>query len=124
MSLVQISMTFNGQINFSAQVGDIVYYSLPTSGGTVGGYDLAQLNQTFLLGPILSIGDDNSITVEYEDTISTAPPPGAFISFVKDKRINTSSLVGYYSEVKLINNARDCDIELFSIGSDIQVSSK
>ena len=123
MSLVQISMTFNGQINFSAQVGDMVYYSLPTSGGTVGGYDLAQLNQTFLLGPILGISD-NSITVEYENSISTAPPPGAFISFVKDKRINTSSLVGYYSEVKLINNARDCDIELFSIGSDIQVSSK
>jgi len=123
MSLVQISMTFNGQINFSAQVGDIVYYSLPTSGSTVGGYDLAQLNQTFLLGPILGISD-NSITVEYENSISTAPPPGAFISFVKDKRINTSSLVGYYSEVKLINNARDCDIELFSIGSDIQVSSK
>jgi len=123
MSLVQISMTFNGQINFSAQVGDIVYYSLPTSGSTVGGYDLAQLNQTFLLGPILGISD-NSITVEYENSISTAPPPGAFISFVKDKRINTSSLVGYYSEVKLINNARDCDIELFSIGSDIKVSSK
>lgn len=116
-------MTFNGQINSSAQVGDIVYYSLPTSGGTVGGYDLAQLNQTFLLGTILSIGN-NSITVEYENTISTAPPPGAFISFVKDKRINTSSLVGYYSEVKLVNNARDCDIELFSIGSNIQLSSK
>ena len=123
MSLVQISMTFNGQINSSAQVGDIVYYSLPISGGTVGGYDLAQLNQTFLLGTIIDI-TDNSITVEYEDTISTAPPPGAFISFVKDKRVNTSSLVGYYSEVKLVNNARDCDIELFSIGSDIQVSSK
>lgn len=111
-------MTFNGQINFSAQIGDIVYYSLPRVG-----YTHSELNQTFLLGPIIDI-TDNSITVEYENTISTAPPPGAFISFVKDKRVNTSSLVGYYAEVKLVNNARDCDVELFSIGSDIQVSSK
>ena len=45
------------------------------------------------------------------------------ISFAKDKTVNTSSLLGYYASVKFVNNSQE-KIELFSIGSEIQESSK
>ena len=67
--------------------------------------------------------EDLIVTVQYEDTVSSPPPLGAFISFAKDKRINTSSLLGYYASVKFVNDSTD-KIELFSIGSNISESSK
>jgi len=43
--------------------------------------------------------------------------------FSKNKKINSSSLKGYYAEVNLINNSTE-KIELFAIGSSIAISSK
>jgi len=43
--------------------------------------------------------------------------------FVKSNIVNTSSLRGYYADVKLENNSTD-KIELFSVGSEITLSSK
>ena len=40
---------------------------------------------------------------------------GSFISFVKDKKANTSSLLGYYMSVNLINNSKDKDINQLKI---------
>ena len=119
MALINISLTFN-DINSSIQVGDTIYYSLANV--VSGGFDNADLNNTILLGSIISISSNN-IIVQYDDSITTAPPIGSFISFVKDKKINTSNLKGYYAEVKLVNNSTS-KIELFSIGSEISESSK
>jgi len=46
-----------------------------------------------------------------------------FLMFAKDKRANTTSLVGYYAEVKLVNDSHE-KIELFSVNSEIHESSK
>ena len=43
--------------------------------------------------------------------------------FAKEKKTNTTSLVGYYADVKFVNNSRD-KAELFSVGSEITESSK
>ena len=123
MALINISLTFN-DINSSVQVGDTIYYSLANAAS--GGFDNADLNNTILLGPIIMITSDNGlsiITVQYDNTITSAPPVGSFISFVKDKKINTSNLKGYYADVKLINNSTK-KAELFSLGAEISESSK
>ena len=112
-------------VNISAQVGDIIYYT--TNGGSQGGFNQAGLANTIMLGPIISIttlGDETvDITVEYDNLLTSPPTQGDFISFVKDKRINTSSLLGYYASVNFVNNSTD-KIELFSVGSDVVESSK
>jgi hypothetical protein len=117
-----ISMTFNfNNINTSAQVGDIVYFSY--NGQSLGGFDTTDLQFTKMLGPITII-DGDQITVEYDNTVHpNGVPAGAFISFVKDKSVNTSSLLGYYASVNFINNSTK-KAELFSVGSEISQSSK
>lgn len=123
-----INMNFD-IMNASAQVGDIVYYS--HSGVNTGGFDNTALPNTRMLGDILSIvnnvlfgGVGWTIAVNH---FSNAPPPsgagGEYISFAKDKRVNTSSLVGYYASVNFVNNSTN-KVELFAVGSEISESSK
>ena len=122
--MAQTTLNFPN-INISAQVGDIIYYT--TNGGSQGGFNQAGLANTIMLGPIISIttlGDETvDITVEYDNVLTSTPSQGDFISFVKDKRINTSSLLGYYASINFVNNSTD-KIELFSVGSDVVESSK
>ena len=126
MAIVSITLGFNS-MNVSVQVGDIVYYSYNSS--NIGGFDHSKLTTTKKLGEIVggsSIGEPitgNLITVQYDNSIVSPPPPNAFISFAKEKKINTSSLLGYYADVKFINGSTK-KIELFSVGSEIAESSK
>tara|TARA_R110000737_G_C14276912_1_gene431524 strand:+ start:57 stop:416 length:360 start_codon:yes stop_codon:yes gene_type:complete len=119
MPIVQITLSFDG-MNVSAQVGDTAYYSFNPN--TIGGFDTVILPDTVQLGEIIAV-TLTSITVEFDDAIVNAPPTGAFISFVKDKKINTSSLLGYYADIKFVNNSKG-KVELFSVGSEIAESSK
>ena len=125
MAIVQITLSFDG-MNVSAQVGDIAYYSYNPS--NIGGFDHSTLSTTKKLGEIVAIHIDAAdevfnITVEYDSLIVGVPPADAFISFAKEKKVNTSSLLGYYADVKFVNNSTE-KAELFSIGSEIVESSK
>ena len=51
------------------------------------------------------------------------PNPGDFLLFSKKKKINSSSLTGYYAKARLANNSHG-KVELFSLGSEIHESSK
>jgi hypothetical protein len=53
----------------------------------------------------------------------TAPNPKDYIMFVKNQAVNTSSLLGYYADVKFENNAME-KVEMFSVGSEVAESSK
>lgn len=119
MAILQTQLDFDS-INISAQVGDIVYYTIPN--GFSGGFDNSTLDNTQMLGPIIQI-TNNSIIVEYDDISASIPQAGAFISFVKDKRVNTASLLGYYAQVDFENNSKR-KAELFSVGAYISESSK
>ena len=44
--------------------------------------------------------------------------------YSKDKRVNNSSLNGYYAEVTLRNNDIDNRSEIFAISSEVSQSSK
>ena len=118
------------QLNFSLVVGDIIYYTYNTS--RTGDFEHANLSNTRRLGKVVeirevftsAIGEGRfAITVQYDDTITTPPEGRVFISFAKDKRDNTSSLLGYYASAKFVNNSTN-KIELFSIGSEVTDSSK
>mgnify|MGYP003122452668 CR=1 FL=1 len=121
--IIQQELFFDS-VNVSAQVGDIVYFTSPPNGGQlVGGFDYGEVGVTSILGPIMSISG-GTITVQYDNSIvTTSLSQGDFISFVKDKSVNTSSLLGYYASVNFVNNSTG-KIELFSVGSDISESSK
>ena len=111
-------------VNVSAQVGDIVY---KTKTGIMGGFNLGGLDVTKMLGPILDItlmlDGTTNILIQYNSDIVSLPTQDHFISFAKDKRVNTTSLLGYYASVNFVNNS-NTKIELFSIGSEVSESSK
>jgi len=144
MPLQEIKLNFDS-MNVSVQVGDIAYYSYNTN--NIAGFDHSTLETTKKLGEIIgvnqidvSVGLDpgattvspynTNIIVEYDPTLMPAGWGGpifvlsnSFISFAKEKKINTSSLLGYYADVRFVNDSPK-KAELFSISSIIEESSK
>jgi len=123
MAIQNATLNF-GTVNVSAQIGDIIYY---TSTSPLGGFNQGALSNTIMLGPILGIttlpGGTVNILVQFDNAITSLPAIGDFISFAKDKRFNTSSLLGYYASVNFVNDSMG-KIELFSVGSEVSESSK
>ena len=111
-----------GQANISAQAGDILYY-VPTA--LQGGYD--QDSGNIIAFGIIESVDGSIINFWYDDNNGTNIPPlpvvSNFIMFAKDKRANTTSLLGYYAKAKFANSSKH-KIELFSVGTEIAESSK
>ena len=120
MPIFNLQLSFDS-VNVSAQVGDIVYFT--TSSGSTNGFNNSNVADTSKFGNIIGISHiNNTITVAYDSVVPT-PSAGDYISFAKDKQVNTSSLLGYYASVNFVNNSKG-KIELFSVGSDISESSK
>ena len=115
---IHTQLPFTSTINISAQIGDMVYY-LPTVGQN-GGFNTGNLTNLIQMGVIISIGA-TSVTVEHDDAYS--PGVGAYIMFVKDKKINTSSLIGYYAEINFENDSTTF-AELFGASAGVSESSK
>jgi len=121
MAIVQVQLMFAGVLNVSAEVGDVIYFT--PSSGTLGGFDFQHKAFTSVLGPITAI-NGSTITVQYDDDdVTFGVSIGSYISFAKNKVINTSSLLGYYADVNFVNDSKG-KVELFSVGSDITESSK
>ena len=122
-----LNIYFDKEINISAQVGDIAYF-VPTSQSS--NFKINSSSST-RIGKIKNISY-NSTTEEYKLIINTtvqiaSNPPNAttdFIFFSKDNTINSSSVLGYYSEVKFENNSNEEKSELFSVGFEVTESSK
>ena len=109
-------LTFDNTINSSLQVGDNILQAMPIF---VDGFFVADPNQVKHCGLVTDIAT-NTITV----SIDGAPPiPEDFILFTKNSVVNTSSLLGYYADVKLENNSK-VKAEIFSIGGEVTESSK
>ena len=122
MALINILLQFDN-INVSLQVGDIVYYTY--GGQQLGGFDnQSNLQNTKIFGEVMAIDDvNNTVTVRYDDTLTTPPPLNSYISFVKNQQLNTSSVLGYYAEINFVNDSEK-EIELFNVGSEVTESSK
>ena len=107
-----IQMTFSYPINTSLQVGDIIYKSAVTSGVGAAPVELGKC--TALTSTV--------ITCEIPTTLAR-PGSTDFILFSKNNEANLSTVLGYYGEVKF-KNSSTIKSELFSIGTDMFVSSK
>ena len=139
-----ITLTFPHNINVSVQVGDVGYY-VPTF--PVGTPTASTLNPTWTYGPnyaatttphftntrenVITMGTIiavtlTSITCDMPDPLlAIYDPPTVldFIMFSKDNKANLSSLLGYYSLLKIRNNST-LKAEMFSIATDFVESSK
>ena len=75
-------------------------------------------NQTITTEPF-----EIQVYVDNDDVTLPVHGNNPYYFFIKDSSVNTSGLLGYYSEVQIKNASTD-KAELFSIGSEIFESSK
>jgi len=125
-----INIPFNDPINISAQVGDMVYaVSIASTGGAIDSFKKGFLDNALEIGWIVEIvnqeGLDSSVrpTLRVMQTNNNLPGPlQNYMMFSKNKAVNTSGILGYYAEVTFKNSSLK-DIELFSVGTEIAISS-
>tara|TARA_R110000824_G_scaffold366672_1_gene555353 strand:+ start:132 stop:500 length:369 start_codon:yes stop_codon:yes gene_type:complete len=119
-----ITLTFPNPINVSVQVGDIAYYLNDTR--NLGLHIHSDQEDIVQIGKIESINRNlNTMLCNWDPNPTWAlfPTSDKFIMFSKDNKVNLSSILGYYAEVKFTNNSPD-EAELFSVGTEIFGSSK
>tara|TARA_R110000782_G_scaffold77553_1_gene153868 strand:- start:575 stop:910 length:336 start_codon:yes stop_codon:yes gene_type:complete len=108
-----INLTFNS-LNTSLQVGDTAWY-VATSNNTANTEDIVKIGE---------IKEINNNTIVVDSISSTlADIDGLFVMFSKNNKANLGDIKGYYAEVKLVNKSTE-KAELFSLGSEISLSSK
>ena len=112
--MAHTKINFNNTINHSAQIGDMVYVSNILTGGIT--------SEPKQAGKILEV-KENHIIINKDVSVEPIITPGMFILFSKPIEINNSSLKGYYADVTFENNSNKY-AELYSIGSEIAISSK
>lgn len=106
-------INLNENINSSLQVGDTLYYV------TLNYFPLSNDVDPILIGKVTNI-DGNSI--ETEETAAT-PSAGDFLMFVKNNKVNTSGLKGYYAKARLELQTASVG-KLFSVSAEVSESSK
>lgn len=107
-----ITLIFPNPINVSVQVGDTAYYTNDINGDAI-----------IKIGIITDINHgNNSISCEI-DPNTDRPTATSFILFSKTNAANTSALKGYFAKIKFVDDSTNKS-ELFSVGSEIFVSSK
>ena len=124
---VPVTLSFTAPLNASCQVGDTAYY-VSTNAQLDGGFTTSS-------GSIVEIGQIREITpfngsVALVKCMTDLPSAGGlasnatpFILFSKDSKANLSSVLGYYADVKMVNDSTT-EAELFSVGVDYFESSK
>ena len=120
-----ITLTFTAPLNVSCQVGDTAYY--------VQTADISNTQFTINSNNVIEIGQirqidnptSNAPTLICDTTLSFASTDNdnRFILFSKDNKANLSSILGYYADVKMVNNSKK-HAEMHAITSDSFESSK
>ena len=123
MTVIITQITMGTQLNVSLQIGDAVYYYPSTLIQSMGGFSSTDQTAVQIFGVVDGIDTTtNTFTVRWDDTIGSAPLAGDYLMFVKDPQVNTSSLVGYYAEVKFKNDSKK-KVELFAVRASVEQSS-
>tara|TARA_R100000008_G_scaffold70679_2_gene48361 strand:+ start:590 stop:976 length:387 start_codon:yes stop_codon:yes gene_type:complete len=128
MASFVITLEFDYEVNTSLQVGDNVYHTTTSTSST---FDVVNnTNSLQHIGVVYNILSPFIIEVisEYADANGdpfpgVIPNNGSYITFSKNRIVNNSDLLGYYSSVKFENNS-PIKAELFSIGTIVTESSK
>jgi len=114
-------MEFDGPMNASLQIGDIIYYRTP-GGGIVKFGVVTEINGTYWLPS----NSNSTFSIKIDKTIfgnPTNPVKNYFIFFVKNQVVNMSGLAGYYANARFQNNSK-VKAELFAVSSEVTESSK
>ncbi len=106
-------INLNENINSSLQVGDTLYYV------TLNDFPLSNDVDPILIGKVTNI---NGNSIETEETAAT-PNVGDFLMFVKNNKVNTSGLKGYYAKARLELQTASAG-KLFSVSAEVSESSK
>jgi hypothetical protein len=129
-----VQLQFNN-LNVSLQPSDFIYYVPTTKVGTttsVQNFSTGAYSNIIRFGQVVSIDRDNgTILVLWDDSDNDLddspdiPLPNTedFILFSKSTPNNTTALVGYYASANFVNDSNE-KVELFSVGSEISLSSK
>ena len=139
MQTITLNIT---NLNNSLQVGDLIYAATPLF-QTVNGINSedqqgfvpgSPLGESRLVGVLRNITFNNgSVTLEVDDGVATLIPLGYtgtpvivsindFIMFSKWNQTD-GDLIGYYAKARFSNNSPE-HAELFSVGSEVILSSK
>ena len=115
-------------LNPSLQVGDSIYYTLPSDIQDVGGF--ITTNTPKFLGEVTDIIVNEQIdktTIKVLDKLTASGDPSpfetAYFSFSKSGKVNHNDLIGYYNEVKFVNNSKQ-PAKLFAVGTEVTENSK
>ena len=119
-----VTLEFTQPLNVSCQVGDTAYYVSTT---TDGGFNVAS-SSIVEIGTIIQIQDQlatPTLTVRTADTLAgfSGTLSSQFIFFSKDNKANLSSPLGYFANVKFVNDSTT-EAELFSVSTEAIPSSK
>ena len=112
-----ITITLPNALNVSCQIGDTAYYVSTTASG---GFNINS-SSVVEIGVITAIPNNQQITIG--NSLVASVPSTSFVLFSKDNKANLSSILGYFAEVKMVNNSTT-EAELFSVGVDMFESSK
>ena len=116
-----ITLTFANDINTSAQIGDVAYFC-----STINSAEFKTGDNIKRIGKIKKIEKNASnnweMTCGYGANLPL-PSDSDFIMFSKDNEVNTSSALGYYAEVRFVNNST-VKSELFATACNVFISSK
>ena len=128
MPIHQLTFTFAIEsLNTSLQVGDIIYFVPTTSPpAIIPTYDVGSLSNVQEYGVLIAITEIPGIvgfTLNVDTIFTSVPTTMGFIMFAKEKKVNTTSLLGYYADIQFVNNSKE-KAELFSVGSEVTESSK
>ena len=123
-------------LNISVQVGDLIYATSLAQQSGANEQENNNVGSSNLVGVLRRITqvagstvldvddsgfiDNDGLYVEFTETVE--PTPGSFIMFSKWRQ-GDSGVLGYYADVKLVNNSTD-KAEIFSIGSEVIINSK
>jgi len=118
------TLVINGAINVSLQANP------QNPGGGAAGvaaldtiYTMSPGNTLRIVGTVIGINRTTNTITLAANIAGSALQAGDFVFFGKDTRINTSGIIGYYAETKMITNDPTKE-ELFSISSEVFISSE
>lgn len=115
-------ITLNQDINSSLQVGDTLYYASLEENQADTNSLFSNTANPKLIGEVISI-NGNSIEVG-ETAANLNVNVNDFLFFVKDNKVNTSGLKGYYAKVTLATTGGSSASKLFSVSAEVSESSK
>ena len=118
------TLVINGAINVSLQANP-----QDPGGGAAGVaaldtiYTMSPGNTLRIVGTVIGINRTTNTITLAANIAGSALQAGDFVFFGKDTRINTSGIIGYYAETKMITTDPTKE-ELFSISSEVFISSE